>query len=158
MPETKFKVNKEELTVEMERTFKAPRESVFRAFLDPDSVKNWWGPEALDMTIDKMDVKPGGKWRFIHKDPSGNTFAFNGEYKNIEGPDKITQTFNYEGLPGNHELVETVRFEEEEDGHTKVTSTSSYKSIEDLEGMVASGMESGAKESWERLAKLVEKS
>lgn len=157
MPETKFNIDKETLTVEMERTFKAPRESVFKAFTDPDSVKNWWGPEALDMTIDKMDVREGGKWRFIHKDPSGNTFAFNGEYKNIEGPNKITQTFNYEGIPGNHELVETVKFEEIE-GNTKVTSVSSYKNIDDLEGMVESGMESGAKESWERLAKLLEQS
>ena len=156
MSKTNFIIKKDELKVVMERTFNAPREVLFNAFIDPGVITNWWGPAILEITIDKLEPKEGGAWRFLHKDSAGNEFAFNGVFKKIAKPGLITQTFNFEGIPGDHELLQTATFEEN-GGKTKVISTSVYKNIQDLEGMVASGMESGAKEGWERLAGLVER-
>ena len=155
MSKTTFNVNRENLTVEMERTFNAPREKVFNAFIDPKAISSWWGPRSLKITIDKMEPVEGGSWRFIHKDASGNEFAFNGIYKEINKPCQIVQTLNFEGIPETHELVETAKFEAIE-GKTRVRTISEYQNIADLEGMVSSGMEAGATEGWDRLAELIE--
>jgi uncharacterized protein YndB with AHSA1/START domain len=157
MTNTNFFVNKDNLTVVIDSVFDAPKEKVFNAFIDPASVKNWWGPASLSITIEQMDVKEGGKWRIIHKDSGGKEFGFNGVFKKIDKPNRIVRTFNFEGIPGNHELIETASFDSI-NGQTRITATSKYQNIEDLEGMVNSGMESGSRESFERLAKLVEKS
>jgi uncharacterized protein YndB with AHSA1/START domain len=106
--------------------------------------------------IDKHEFKVGGVWRFIQRDKDGNEFAFNGVIKEIVPNEKVVQTFEFEPMAG-HILTERLVLEDTEDGKTKVTNTSIYSTIEDLEGMVQSGMEGGATESWERLAKLVEK-
>jgi uncharacterized protein YndB with AHSA1/START domain len=157
MTKSTFTINREAKTVVMERVFDAPRELVWKAFTDPQSIPQWWGPKNLSTTVEKMEVKPGGAWRYIHHDPEGKEYAFNGVYKEIDPPKLISRTFNFEGLPGDHELLETVTFEEV-DGKTKLTSTALYANLEDLDGMVNSGMEAGATASWERLAELVEKS
>ncbi len=157
MTKTIFTINREEKTVVMERVFDAPRELVWSAFTDPQSIPRWWGPKNLSTIVEKMDVKPGGAWRYIHRDSEGNEYAFNGMYKEIDPLKLISRTFNFEGIPGDHELLETVTFEEA-DGKTKIISTAHYANLEDLDGMVNSGMEKGATESWERLAELVEKS
>jgi uncharacterized protein YndB with AHSA1/START domain len=153
---TTFIVRREELKVVMERTFDAPRDLVWKVFTDPQSIPEWWGPKNLTTTVEKMDVKPGGAWRFVQRDPEGNQFAFNGVYKEIDPPRFLSRTFNFEGIPGNHELTELLTLEEH-DGKTKVIGIAVYANVEDLDGMVGSGMEKGATESWERLAELVEK-
>jgi len=156
MLKTTFAIKRDELKVVMERTFDAPREAVFKAFTDPHAIPQWWGPKRLTTTVDRMDVRPGGVWRFVQRDAEGNEYAFHGVYKEIDAPRLLSSTFNFEGIPGDHELLQTVTFEDL-GGKTKVTSTATYADVEDLDGMVASGMESGATESWERLAELVEK-
>lgn len=157
MAKTTFTVNREELKVIIERVFDAPRELVWKAITDPDSIPQWWGPKNLTTTVEKMEVKPGGGWRYIHRDKDGNEYAFNGVYREIDPPKLISTTFNFEGIPGDHELVETLTLEDFEEGKTKVTNTTVYANAEDLDGMVNSGMEAGATESWERLAELMEK-
>lgn len=102
-----------------------------------------------------MDVRVGGVWRYVCRDSSGNEYAFHGVYKKIDPPKLISCTFNFEGIPGDHELSQTAIFEDL-GGKTRVTSTATYANVEDLDGMVASGMESGAIETWDRLAELVE--
>jgi uncharacterized protein YndB with AHSA1/START domain len=155
MAETIFTIKREERQVVMERVFDAPRETVWKAMTDPDSIKQWWGPRYLTTTIDKMDVKPGGVWRFIHHDPEGREYAFNGTYREIVPPERLSLTFEFEGVPG-HIILQTLILDEQE-GKTKLTSIADYEGIEDLEGMVNAGMEAGARESWDRLAELIEK-
>ena len=138
----------------MERVFNAPRELVFKAYTDPNLIPKWWGPRRYTTTVDKMDVRVGGAWRFVQRDAAGNEYAFNGEYREIAPPDRLSYTFEFEGMPG-HVLLETVTFEER-DGRTKVTVTSLFASVEDRDGMLESGMEEGANESQERLAELLE--
>lgn len=140
----------------MSRVFNAGPEALWKAHTDPEMISKWWGPRDTTTYVDKMEVKEGGSWRFIHKDREGNQTAFFGIFEQLKEPEEITWTFNYEPLSLGHELVETVKFEETEDGQTKVSTVSHYKNIADLEGMVSSGMEQGALESWERLVELVE--
>jgi uncharacterized protein YndB with AHSA1/START domain len=135
------------------RTFDAPRVLVFKAFTDRELIPKWWGPARLTTVIDRMDVRPGGLWRFVQRDDDGNEFAFHGVYHDVLAPERLVYTFEWEGLPG-HALLETVIFEEH-GGKTTVTDTSVFQTVEDRDGMVANGMEGGAAESMDRLAALL---
>ncbi len=135
------------------RYFDAPIEKVFSAHIDPEAIKFWWGPAYLESTIDEFDPTPGGKWKISQREPSGERYGFHGVYHSVE-PSQIVRTFEYEGVPG-HVLMETTRFEEQ-DGKTLLTAISVYQTLEDRDGMVAAGMESGALESMDLLAQLVE--
>ena len=135
------------------RTFDAPRKLVFRAFTDPQLIPKWWGPVSVKTVVDKMDAKPGGMWRFVHTGDDGREDAFHGVYHDVTAPERLIYTFEWEGLPG-HVLLETILFEEQ-DGKTKITDTSVYQSVEDRDGMVAAGMESGAADSMDRMTELL---
>ena len=137
----------------MERVFNAPRELVFKAHTDPNLISQWWGPRRYTTVVDKMDLRVGGVWRFVQHDADGNEFAFNGVYREIVPPERLSYTFEFEGMPG-HVLVETLTFEEQ-NGKTKLTVTGLYQSVEDRDGMLQSGMEEGANESYERLVELL---
>jgi len=58
------------------RVFDAPRELVFKTITDPSLVPQWWGPKRFTTTVDKMEVRPGGQWRFVQRDADGNEHAF----------------------------------------------------------------------------------
>jgi uncharacterized protein YndB with AHSA1/START domain len=137
----------------MTRVFDAPRELVYQAYTDPNHVPHWWGPRRMTTTVNTLDVRPGGAWRIVQRDPEGNEYGFRGEYREVVPPERLVYTFEFEGMPG-HILVETVTFEEQ-DGKTTVTSTALFDSVEDRDGMLESGMESGAIESWDRLEELL---
>lgn len=140
-------------TIVMTHVFDAPRKLVFEAYTNPKHIPHWWGPRRLTTTIDTMDVRPGGEWRFVQRAPDGKEFGFHGTYREIVPPERMVATFEFEGMPG-HVLVDTVTLEEQE-GKTKLTITSLFQSVEDRDGMLQSGMESGASESIERLAELL---
>jgi uncharacterized protein YndB with AHSA1/START domain len=137
----------------LRRVLDAPRELVFKTMTDPSLIPNWWGPKGLTTVVEKMDVRPGGAWRFVQRDPDGNEFAFNGVYHEVLPPERLVYTFEFEGVPG-HVLLETVTFEEL-DGKTRLTDRSVFQTVEDRDAMVQSGMESGAKETMDRLAELL---
>jgi uncharacterized protein YndB with AHSA1/START domain len=159
MPKSVFTVDKANLVVRTERFFNATPERLFKAYTDPEQIPQWWGPAALTTVVDKMDLRVGGAWRFVQTEtgPGGKEHAFSGVYKVIDEPHKIVDTFEYEPMPG-HILEETITFELQPDGTTKLSAVAHYANLEDLEGMVNMGMESGAVESQDRLAKLVESS
>jgi uncharacterized protein YndB with AHSA1/START domain len=157
MSETTFILKRDENKVVIERVFKAPREDVWQTITDPQLIPRWWGPEKYPTRVNKMDVRVGGTWRFISQDGEGNEFAFSGVYKEVDPPGRLVQTFNYEPIEPGHESTETAVLEQIADGTTRLTITSVYNSVGDYDGMVASGMETGARETWERLAALLEK-
>lgn len=146
-----FITTRGDLEIVQERVFEAPRDLVYRAINDPDLIPRWWGPARLVTTVESMDVRPGGKWRFVQRAEDGGVHAFNGEYLEVDPPEKVSMTFNYEGIPGDHEAVTTMTLTEV-DGKTRMTSLTTFKTHEDRDGMVQSGMESGARESDDRLA------
>jgi len=134
-----------------ERTFDAPRELVWQAFMDPERVARWWGPHGTT-TVAEMDVRPGGKWRYISSAADRDDVSFFGEYLEIDPPKGFRWTFMFdvEGL-GEQGGPETFIFEDV-DGRTKVTSIGHFGSVEAIEGALATGMTKGAIETWDRLA------
>lgn len=139
----------------MERTFAASPEHVFAAYTDAEQVAQWWGQRQSTTTVEALDVRPGGAWRFVQRDPEGNAYEFYGEYLEVT-PRKLVNTFEFAGFPG-HVVTDTVTFELAGTG-TRVIASSSFANKEDLDGMLASGMEGGANESWDRLAELLARS
>ena len=141
--------------VVMTREFDAPRELVFRAWSEPDLLVQWLGPRRLKMEIDRYDARGGGSWRYIHRDDEGNEFGFHGVFHGDPSPDGFVQTFEFEGYPG-HVSLDTAVFEDA-GGRTIVRMNSVFQSVEDRDGMVQSGMESGVREGFERLDEVLEK-
>jgi uncharacterized protein YndB with AHSA1/START domain len=138
-----------------ERVFDAPRDRVFAVFTDPELIPEWWGPRRMTTTVDEMDVRPGGRWRFVAREPDGEEVGFKGVYREVTRPERLVQTFEWEGMPG-HVIVETARFEDL-GGRTKVSTTSLFHTTEERDGMLASGMEGGLTETHDRLAELLAK-
>jgi uncharacterized protein YndB with AHSA1/START domain len=113
------------------------------------------GSEKIYDYCERMDVLPGGVWRFIQHDQDGNAYAFHGVYREIVPPKREVHTFEFEGMPG-HVILETSIFEEFE-GKTKLTVTDLFQSLEDRDGMFKTGMKEGATESMDRLEELLKK-
>jgi uncharacterized protein YndB with AHSA1/START domain len=140
------------------REFDAPRELVFKAFMDPKLLPQWWGPRYLSTEVDKMDVRPGGQWRFINRDTEGKEYAFHGVYHEIFAPERIIDTFEFEGLPETgHVTLETMKLEELPGGRTRLLSQSVFQSVADRDGMLQSNMEEGVNDTYNRLEELLEK-
>jgi uncharacterized protein YndB with AHSA1/START domain len=119
------------------REFDAPRELVFRAFIDPKLYVKWLGPHRFEMILDKFEPRSGGSWRYIHKDKDGNEFVFHGVYHEVLESERIIDTFEFEGLPeAGHVSLETARFEEIPDGRTRLTVQSVFQSVADRDGML----------------------
>ncbi|MAS38232.1 MAG: ATPase [Anaerolineaceae bacterium] len=141
------------LDIRMSREFNAPRELVFKACTDPELVARWWGQASSTTIVDKMEVKPGGIWRYVQREADGSEYGFFGVYHQVTPPERLVYTFEFEGMPG-HILLETIDFVEE-NGKTRLIDTSVFQSVEDRDGMIASGMEGGATESWDQLDDLL---
>lgn len=142
----------------MTRVFDAPRELVFQAFTDAKLIVEWLGPRVLTMQLETFEPRNGGSWRYIHRDSNGNEFAFRGVYHEVTAPERIIQTFEFEGLPEKgHVILETAKFEALEGGQTKLVMESVFQTVADRDGMLHSGMEQGMQDSYERLAELLER-
>ncbi len=131
------------------RSFDAPRDLVFKAFTDPEAIPRWWGQRDNQTVVDELEARPGGRWRFVQRADDGSENGFHGVYHDLVAPERIVYTFEWEGLPG-HVLLETITLEEQ-DGRTHMTDASVFQSVSDRDGMLQSGMESGAAESMDRL-------
>lgn len=156
MSKNNLVIDKEKKEIQMSRVFDAPAELLWKAHTDPKLITQWWGPRKYETIVETMDVRVGGTWRFINRGEDGQDHAFYGEYKALQEPVSITWTFNYEPIGPGHEITETMQFEELEPGKTQIKTVSRFNSIEDLEGMVQSGMEEGAVETWDRLSELAQ--
>jgi len=140
------------------REFDAPRELVFKAFTDPKLISQWWGPRTLSTEVDEMDARPGGRWRFINRDAEGNEYAFHGVYHEILAPERVIDTFEFEGLPEKgHVVLETMKLEALPGGRTRLTAQSVFQSVADRDGMLQSGMEDGVNDTYDRLEELLKK-
>ncbi|MGH2626284.1 MAG: SRPBCC family protein [Anaerolineales bacterium] len=139
----------------MTRVFDAPRALVFKAYTDPKLIHQWWGPRGDTTRVDKMEVREGGRWRFVSTRP-GEKYAFHGVYHAIVAPERLVQTFEFEGAP-SHVQLETATFEEQ-GGKTKITAQSVFQSVADRDAMIEAGMESGAAETLDRLEELLAES
>ena len=142
-----------DLEIEMTREFDAPKHLVFLAHTSCEHMKRWWGPRRMEIVECSLDFRVGGKWRIVQRDPNGNVYAFRGEYREIVANERITWTFEYEGMPGSI-AVEAMTLTEK-NGRTTLKAISRAPDKESRDGMAASGMEAGARETWDRLEELV---
>jgi uncharacterized protein YndB with AHSA1/START domain len=141
--------------IRMTRLFDAPRALVFDAMTRPEHIRNWWGNlgDGYSVPVCEVDLRVGGKWRFVNRTPNGEEAAFYGEYREIDPPGRVVFTEIFERYPDAVSIVTSVLTEE--NGRTRMTATVEYPS-QDVRDMVrASGMERGAAISYDRLEDVV---
>jgi uncharacterized protein YndB with AHSA1/START domain len=147
-----------DLEIVITRAFDAPRKLVFDAFTKPELVKQWLlGPDGWSMPVCEIDLKVGGKYRYVwRRDKDGTEMGMGGVYREIVAPERIvaTEKFDQPWYPG--EAVGTFVLVEQ-GGKTTLTETILYESREARDGVLKSGMEKGVVASYDRLAKLLEK-
>jgi len=139
--------------VRITREFDASPEKVFRAHTDPELIVGWLGPRRHEMRIDQYDCRTGGSYRYVLAS-DGNEFGFNGCFHEVRASQLIVQTFSFEGQPDGVAL-ERLSFEDLGDGRTRLTSTSLVDSFAGRDAFLASGMEDGVREGYERLDELL---
>jgi uncharacterized protein YndB with AHSA1/START domain len=139
--------------VRITREFDAPPEKVFRAHTDPELVVQWLGPRGMAMRIEHYDCRTGGSYRYLHT-MDGETYAFRGCFHEARPAELIVQTFTFEGFPDGVAL-ERLTLTDLGDGRTRLTVTSLVDSFEGRDAFIASGMETGVRESYQRLDELL---
>ena len=140
--------------VEVTREFAATPAQLFKIMTDPDLVAEWLGPRNLDATVEEYDVRPGGTYRYIHRDDSGE-YAFRGVFHTVEQDKLVIQTFEWEGAPGEV-CLEKVTLEPTDNG-VRLHQQSVFPSVDARDQSIEYGMANGIEDSMDRLAELVAK-
>ena len=130
------------------REFDAPAILVQRAHTDAELFTQWMGPRGTAVRIDRFDAVTGGAFRYVVEAPAGGAWAFRGSYHEVS-PGLVVHTWEYEAAPGV--TLETLRFLDLQDGRSALEVTSTYTSVEACDAMLASGMDAGMDEDFERL-------
>jgi uncharacterized protein YndB with AHSA1/START domain len=138
--------------IRITREFAGTPDQLFRAHTDPDLYARWVGPTEMTTKIDHWDARDGGSWRFVSI-RGDEEYAFRGCFHTVS-PDKIVQTFTWEGMPDGVSL-ETLRFEDLGDGRSRLVAESLCDSFEARDGWLASGMETGVNEGYAKLDDLL---
>ncbi|NTX06247.1 SRPBCC family protein [Myxococcus sp. CA040A] len=138
--------------IRTERIFDAPRERVWRAMTDPKQVAKWWG-RGNKLVVERLEVERGGHWRFVEH-AEGDAHGFEGRFREVTPPERMVQTFEWDGMPGYVILI-TTTLEDVGNGRTKLVATSLFYTTEERDGMASSGMEGGLNESYRALDALL---
>ena len=141
-----------EREITLTRVFDAPRHVVFDAMTKPELLKRWFGPHGSNLVACEVDFRVGGAWRFVVEGPDGEKMGMSGVYREIVPGERTVHTEAFDDYPGDS-VVTTVLTEHE--GRTTLTGTVLYESQEVRNAVVASGMEHGAAETYDRLAALL---
>jgi uncharacterized protein YndB with AHSA1/START domain len=136
----------------MTRDFAATPEQLLRAHTDPVLFAQWAGPGTMDTRIEHWDARTGGSWRYVQVD-EGVEYAFRGCFHEVR-PDRIVQTFTYEGEPDGVAL-ETLWFQDLGDGRTRLRTQSLVDSFEGRDAWLASGMQTGVNEGYAKLDRMI---
>ena len=137
----------------MTRKFEAPREVVWETLTDPDLIPKWWGFARDATEVKKMDVRKGGQWQFITRTSGGEVVDFHGEYREVKRPEKLVYTFLFGDMEPGEGFVEITLVEQ--DGVTELRDRGYFNSKEERDAVIATGMEAGARETYERLSELL---
>jgi uncharacterized protein YndB with AHSA1/START domain len=140
--------------IDTEREFDAPVDAVFRAHKDIELLKQWMGPDGYEMEIERHDFVTQGGYRFVHRNPEGEEYAFNGTFHTVRENDFAIQTFEFEGAP-DQVSIEFLTFTDLGGGRSRLSGHSVYPSIETRDAMVSSGMEKGMVEGYDKLEGLL---
>src|SRR5690242_20612125 len=143
-----------EREIVMTRMFAAPRALVFEAYTTPEFVRRWLlGPDGWDMPVCEIDLRVGGRFRYLWRHASGQQMGMGGVYKEIVVPERIVSAEKFDDPWYQGEGLGTVVFKEHQ-GMTMLTTTIVYESQAIRDGVLKSPMESGVKASYDRLAKI----
>jgi uncharacterized protein YndB with AHSA1/START domain len=134
------------------RVFDAPKRLVYDAFTKPELLKRWFGPHGHHLVVCDVDLTVGGKWRFVIRDPEGREMGMYGTWVELDPPDRIVHTEAFDMYPGDSRITTVFT---EKDGKTTMVATCRYPSLEVRDAVIASGMEHGAAESYDRLNDLL---
>lgn len=141
--------------IEFTREFDAPAAALFRAYTDPALVAQWLGPDGYEMTIEEWELRDGtGRYRYLHRDPQGAEYRFHGVFHAARPNELIIQTFEWDGYPDVVSL-EVMRLEDLGDGRSRLTSQSTYPSLESRDGMASSDMADGLTEGYRKLDRVL---
>ena len=139
-------------TIQVERIFNASRERVWKAYTDPKLLAQWLG-RGNKLVIERYELEKGGHYRFVEHSDHG-THGFEGRYREVTPMDRISMTFEWDGMPG-YPAVTTAEFHDLGDGRTKVVSTMQFYTPEERDGILQSGMEGGMNQSYAALDALL---
>jgi len=154
--ETNITADPEVPAIRIVREFDASADRMFRAHTDPALIVRWLGPRDLEMEVDVWDCRTGGSYRYLHRrdgEHGPEEYGFHGCFHEVR-PDRIVQTFTYEGYPDGVSL-ETLILEELEGGRCRLTVNSIVESFASRDMILASGMERGVVEGYEQLDELL---
>lgn len=143
--------------ITMTRRFAAPAAMVFEAWTNPALLRRWLlGPPGWTMPVCEVDFRVGGTYRYEWRNEQGQTMGVGGVYREIDPPHRFvaTERFDEAWYPG--ESLITISFAEK-DGETEMMTTMRYESTAARDGVLKSPMEGGVKQSYDRLAAIVEK-
>ena len=152
MAETTIEADPKVPIIRLTRDFAATPEQLFRAHTDPRLFVQWNGPNSLETRIDQWDARSGGSFRFVSS-RDGEEYAFRGCFHEIR-PDRIVQTFTYEGDPDGVAL-QTLWFSDLGDGRTRLRIQSLVDSFDSRDAWLKSGMEVGVNEGYAKLEELI---
>jgi uncharacterized protein YndB with AHSA1/START domain len=141
-------------TIRIVRDFDAPPDKVFRAWIDPELVAKWLGPKSTEMRIDQWKARTGGNYRYAAIRDGVEIATFYGSFHEVRPNERLVQTFTWEGMPDGVSL-DTMIFEDLGDGRTRTVGLSVVDSFEVRDGIMASGMDVGVYEGYEKLDALL---
>lgn len=139
--------------IEMVRVFDAPRTMVYEAMSKPELVRRWFGPRGFSMDVCEIDFREGGRFRFVLRGPNGKTMGMSGVYRELAPPERSVHMESFDDYQGSGAQVTSTLVEQ--DGKTTLTVRVLSPSKEVRDAVLASGMEHGAAESYDRLAELL---
>jgi uncharacterized protein YndB with AHSA1/START domain len=152
--ETRIEADPDLPTVRIVRSFDAPVERVWRCFTEPELVKQWMGPRSIDMEIEEWDMRTGGSYRYTATREGEEVAHFYGSVHRVQEHEYITQTFGFEEMPDAVDL-ETATFRDLGEGRCEVDILAVVFTMEARAGMLASGMEVGVNEGYEKLDEML---
>lgn len=140
--------------IKIERIFDVAKDKLFKAMSDATLIEKWWTGPGYDISVEEFTPEEGGKWRYVQRTEDGQEFTFYGVIHEF-GPDRVVQTFEFSGLPERgHVIMEKMQLTEIDGGKTKLNVVQAFFSLEERDGMLASGMEDGMNETYGHLEEL----
>ena len=137
--------------IHTERIFDASPGVIWDCFMDPELLKQWLGPDRLEMRVEEFDARPGGKWSYVHIDTDGTEYRFFGEFLELDRPVRAVQSFNFVMEPQPPPSIDELNLIAIEGGRTRLVTKTTFESREQRDGMIQSGMEKGMNEGYASL-------
>jgi uncharacterized protein YndB with AHSA1/START domain len=134
------------------REFNAPRRLVYRAYTTPELIRRWWAGERGEVTLAEVDLRVGGRWRYVMTANGGFEVAFHGVYQEIVTDERLVCTDVFESMP-DAEALDTLTLTEQ-DGRTTLSLLVEHTNREDRDAHINSGMEAGMQESMDALERI----